>query len=200
MCHLFESIRVYNGQVRNLRYHQERIQRAFDSKGKKCHLNLIEIRQKLDIPETGLHKLRISYAIENGLKVVTINPYKSKSITSLKLTELTSETYTHKFEDRKFINQYVADKNIFDDVLFYRNEKILDSSYCNIAFYDGKDWLTPKVPLLQGTMRAKLIDQEKIKPKDIYLKDLQNFKKARLFNAMILWSDEMDMTIKHITK
>jgi 4-amino-4-deoxychorismate lyase len=138
--------------------------------------------------------LRISYDIKSNSGLSKIEAYKAKEINSLKLIELKEESYMHKFEDREFINSFYEKRGNASDVLFYRNNKILDTSYCNIAFFNGKEWLTPKIPLLKGTMREQLINKGIIVEKDIPLEDIQNFKKARLFNAMILWSDKKELS------
>jgi 4-amino-4-deoxychorismate lyase len=64
---------------------------------------------------------------------------------------------------------------------------IKDCSYTNIVFYDGAKWYTPVSPLLEGTQRAKLIQEGIITPKALYLSDLPNFQKFKCINAMIHW-------------
>ena len=93
--------------------------------------------QKIDLPRKGLFKVRVSFNTDDEKKEVKITPYSRKKIKTLKLVELTKEDYSHKFEDREFIKHHYSKKGLSDDVLFYRGYKILDSSYCNIAFYDG---------------------------------------------------------------
>jgi Aminotransferase class IV. len=53
--------------------------------------------------------------------------------------------------------------------------------------FDGKDWFTPKLPLLRGTCRTALIDNGIIKEKDIRPEELSSYSFVRLFNAMIKW-------------
>jgi 4-amino-4-deoxychorismate lyase len=198
MSHLFESIRLINGQVRNLSYHQDRVNRAFEDYKTPCHLHLKALIKAHDLPQKGLYKLRISYAINYKKVELKTSPYNSKKIKSLKLIELENESYLNKYEDRGFIDAHYKSKESYDDVLFYRDNKILDTSYCNIAFYNGKKWLTPKEPLLRGTMREQLIAKGKIIKKDISIHEISSFKKARLFNAMILWGDKKDININKI--
>jgi 4-amino-4-deoxychorismate lyase len=61
---------------------------------------------------------------------------------------------------------------------------LTDSTYYNVALYNGKDWLTPKSPLLHGTARARLLKKGILKEADIKLKELQSFQKVCLFNAL----------------
>ena len=67
-------------------------------------------------------------------------------------------------------------------------------------FFNGKHWITPEKPLLQGTQRAFLLEKEIIKTANIRVEDLVNFENARLINAMIRFEDEVDIDIKNIIK
>ena len=89
-------------------------------------------------------------------------------------------------------------KNNCDDILIIKNNKITDTSFTNIAFYDGIKWVTPAFPLLKGTKRQKLIDENKIIEVDILLSDLNKFKKAILFNSMLDLEDQMYIEIDNI--
>jgi 4-amino-4-deoxychorismate lyase len=75
---------------------------------------------------------------------------------------------------------------------------IKDCSYTNIVFCDGVHWFTPAAPLLEGTKRAKLIEEGGILPKALYVQDLPNFKKFKCINAMIGWEDAVEYKIESI--
>jgi 4-amino-4-deoxychorismate lyase len=62
---------------------------------------------------------------------------------------------------------------------------VSDTTIANVAFFDGSVWLSPKKPLLEGTTRARLLDEKKIHLADIEANDLKRFKKIALLNAMI---------------
>jgi 4-amino-4-deoxychorismate lyase len=72
-----------------------------------------------------------------------------------------------------------------DEVIIIKNGCVTDTSYTNICFFDGKEWLTPDTPLLQGTMRRYLLDKGVIREVRIRRKDIQYFKKVSLINAMM---------------
>jgi len=74
-----------------------------------------------------------------------------------------------------------------DDILIVRRGLLTDTSIANIALFDGKDWFTPKLPLLRGTCRTALIDSGIIKEKNIRPEELSSYSFVRLFNAMIKW-------------
>ena len=81
-------------------------------------------------------------------------------------------------------NELFAKKGSCDDVIIVRNGLITDSSYANLIFFDGREWITPKVPLLEGTCRARLLASGKIKTGNIGIKELSAFKGFKLINAM----------------
>jgi 4-amino-4-deoxychorismate lyase len=62
---------------------------------------------------------------------------------------------------------------------------VTDTSIANVAFYKDGLWFTPKKPLLEGTTRARLLNAGKIIEKDIGVKELKNYSKVALMNAMI---------------
>lgn len=72
-----------------------------------------------------------------------------------------------------------------EELIIVKNGIITDTSYANLVFYNGKEWHTPSRPLLQGTKRQKLIDEGKIKEREIRVHDLKKFTKCSLINAML---------------
>ena len=198
MSHLFESIKVLNGRVRNLRYHQERVDSACAELSTTTSINLRKYIRTISLPKKGIHKLRVSYNTLDQSISHRIIPYIEKPINSLAVVETTHQ-YSHKYEEREFINKAYAQKEEVDDILFVTNNIIKDTSYCNVAFFDGKEWLTPKHPMLRGTMRAKLISKGIIKEHEIKVQDLDGYTKCRLFNAMINWSARKELEVNKIS-
>ena len=62
----------------------------------------------------------------------------------------------------------------FDDVLFYGEGKVFETSTSNIFFRKGDTLFTPKSGIYKGLTRAKIIDSGNIIEKDISLDDIQN--------------------------
>ena len=198
MSLFFESIRLINGRVMNLSHHQIRINRAMSASTTKQSINLQKHFKNLELPKVGLFKLRVSYDALSGIVGETsINEYHEKAIHSLKLVKC-NFNYEHKSEDRESLNRAFAQRGKADDILLVKNGLVTDTWYCNVAFFDGTTWFTPKNPLLQGTMRAKLVATKKIIPATIRVKDLSSFRKVRLFNAMIPWSQRKEIVINRI--
>jgi len=194
MYQFFESIRVKDGVVENLGFHQLRVHKtlkAHDTSESKIALE--KIIQDLMIPTIGLFKLRIDYALNGDYQTEWV-PYQLKPISSFALVDINGLRYDYKFYNRAWIDE-VLKQSGKDEIIMHDNGMIKDCSYTNIVFYDRVNWYTPESPLLEGTQRAKLIGQGIIEPKSIHLKDLANFIKFRCINALIDWENVVDYDI-----
>jgi len=94
-------------------------------------------------------------------------------------------SYEFKFQNRKTIDRLFEKREDCDDILIVKGGKVTDSSFANIVFRNGKDWVTPWSPLLKGTMRQKLIETNKIQPEKILEEDIKSFQTFKLINAMM---------------
>ena len=74
-------------------------------------------------------------------------------------------------------------------MILAHNGFIKDASYANLAFFDGKNWVTPSHPLLMGTRRASLLNTQLITESPIHVKDLEKFIFLKCINAMMLWEE-----------
>jgi 4-amino-4-deoxychorismate lyase len=106
--------------------------------------------------------------------------------------------YDFKYADRDNINVLYSQKDKADDILIVKNEKITDTSFCNIALLNSESWFTPRSPLLNGIMREKLVEQNIISIKDININELDRYSKIALFNAMIPWENKICLSIENI--
>lgn len=184
MSQFIESIKLLDGKFFRLKLHQERINGIFDEFfPDKKKISLIKLIENQTFPKEGFFKTRIVF--DEEVKTLEFIPYKLPDIKTLKIIETDIETTRYKSTNREKINRAYAKKEDCDDVIFVKNGLITDTSYCNIAFFDGKNWFTPKTPLIYGTQRKNLISNKLIFEKDIKLSDLKNFQLVSLFNAMI---------------
>lgn len=184
MCRLIETMKISNGKIFNIDYHNHRMNKSrqilFGFAGK------IELRECLVVPEDlneGLYKCRLVYA--EKIESVEIKPYIIRPVQSLKLIDGSGIDYDHKFAERTQIENLFAQRGACDDVLIIKNGHITDTSICNIAFFNSNRWYTPEHPLLKGTKRQSLLDENVIFEKQISVTDLNKFQKICLFNAMI---------------
>ena len=184
MCRFVESIKLKDGVFYRLKYHQERVNNAFETFfPDEEPINVFDILNTIVLPLEGIFKFRLVYNAD--VIFLDFSPYVRREIKTLKLVETNIDSMPYKFEDRTLYNDVFAKREQCDDVLLVRNGWLTDASYCNVALYDGEKWITPKQPLIYGTNRAELIATESIIEGDIKAEDISNFKKICLFNAMI---------------
>lgn len=175
-----ETIRFEDGKYHWLDLHQSRLERAFATFFPESIAHrLNEILPELKV--SGKQKVRVEYNSEDF--EITIEPYKTRKVNSIKLVE-SSLDYSFKFSDRYQINQLVEESNA-DDIVIVKDGLITDSSYANLAFFDGETWWTPEKPLLRGVRRISLIQSGKIKERVVKPSDLGSFQKLCLINAML---------------
>jgi 4-amino-4-deoxychorismate lyase len=183
MCRLFETIRIDNGMPRNLDLHDIRLNRSrqtlFGVTGK------LRLSDYIVVPEdcrSGVFRCRVVY----GQAVVSteFTPYVPATVKTLKLVHADTLTYDHKYLDRNRLTGLI-NRDLADDVLIIRDGCVTDSSYANMVFTDGRQWLTPDTPLLPGTMRERLLRDGTIKAERISADTLDRFTHFRLINAML---------------
>lgn len=182
MCRFIETIRIENGRLQHIEAHQLRMNRT--RKAFFPGSQVIDLNQLLT-PNKYLQRTRCRIEYDMEVQEVAYIPYAIRPVKSLKGMEANNLEYSFKKADRSRLNDLFNQKGEADDILIIRNNLLTDTSICNIALWNGTQWVTPAKPLLQGTMREKLLREGIIHPKDITLNDLAFYKKIRLFNAMI---------------
>lgn len=198
MSLLFESIRLQNGVLHNLEYHNSRMNRS--RKELYGVAENIDLQQLIQIPSTckqGLYKCKVIYG-KKEVKKFEFEPYLPHVIKSLRLIEDSNILYSYKYTNRGNLNQLLTKRERFDEILIVKKGFITDTSYSNIIFFDGEKWLTPSTPLLHGTMRSFLLANELIAETEIKVADLKYFKKARVINAMLPFESGKDIKIEKI--
>jgi len=183
MSPYFETIRLQEGVLRNLPYHQARFERTRSRElGLSSHPRLDEIIQVPEGLDRGLLKCRILYGKE--VERIEYEPHLRRQVSSLKVVHADKMRYVSKYADRSELEKLYAERGTCDDILIVKKGCVSDSFYANAAFWDGTGWVTPDTPLLEGTMRAHLLDQGLLMEKRIRLEDLVNYLKVKLINAM----------------
>jgi 4-amino-4-deoxychorismate lyase len=197
MCRLIETIRIENGVPSLLRFHQERMDRTRKELfGLKEGCDLAEHFTAFSLPGSGLWKSRVTYGamIEN----TEFELYMKKSIQSLQIVVADDFSYDHKYANREGIQQLYSLRKQADDILIIKNQLLTDTSYCNIALWNGQNWITPLHPLLKGVRRESLIRSGKIQSGDISINDLKNFYFVKLFNAMVSFEEAEEISTSSI--
>ncbi len=197
MCRLLETIKIKNNKIYNIAYHNNRMNNT--RKELFSCSNFIDLLEYIEIPKKYSNdtvKCRVVYN-KNIIKVEYFK-YKKRIINTLKLIYSDTIDYKYKYENRTEINNLLKLKKGCDDILIIKNNKITDTSFTNIAFYNGLKWITPSKPLLKGTKRQKLINENKIIEAELFLNDLTKFQNAILFNSLLDFEDEMFIEIHNI--
>ena len=175
----FETIRIENKIAHNIFYHQKRFNRT--RKELYNSADLIDLQSLITPPSNALYKCRIVY--DEKIRKIEYLPYTKKIPRTFTLIEANIE-YSYKFSDRKTIEK-LKKKSTQEDIIIVKNGLLTDTSISNMAFFDSETWFTPKLPLLEGTMRAKLLDEGFLKEETIKVNDLARFTNFALMNAMI---------------
>jgi 4-amino-4-deoxychorismate lyase len=183
MSLFIETIRVENKTCLQLELHEERLnhtRRTFFG-----NVPDIELKSMIKLPESltqAAYKCRIVYGFH--IESITFDSYVIKNIHSLQMITDDTLDYSFKFEDRSLLNQYLS-QTVADEILIIKNGFVTDTSFSNIAFFDGKKWVTPSTYLLNGTQRQHLLRQGALVEAEIKPSDLKHFRFAKLINAML---------------
>lgn len=179
----FETIKLLNGELFNLNYHQERLNRTlrYNFPGAEkidlsCLIPLFSGYNK------GLHKVRVDYGEQ--ITKISIDPYHIKTHVKMKILDVGNFDYSFKFSDRTFFSSKLSENPDFDDILLTQYGYLTDTTYCNIALFNGLEWFTPNTFLLPGTKRNQLLTDKKITERNITLKDLSTYREICFINAM----------------
>ncbi|RLA68239.1 MAG: hypothetical protein DRQ78_01590 [Epsilonproteobacteria bacterium] len=189
---LFETIKIEDGKIFNLPYHQARLDKSSKTLWNPRDTNII-LSSIIDPPKKGLHRCRVCYS--NTLHSIEYIPYIYKEIKTIKIVSASID-YAFKYVDRTEINALLALHTQADDILIEKNGYLSDTSIANIAFYDGSKWFTPSNPLLEGTMRNKLISEGFLHTKKIKKEEINNYSQVALMNAMLGFKIISDLKIR----
>ena len=197
MSPFIETIKLLDGELKNLSYHQARFNRTrSEVLGLEAHPLLISQIPVPDGLDTGLFKCRVLYGKE--IERIEYEPHFKLEVNSLKLVASDTVSYGYKYSDRSSLEVLYEQKGNCDDILIVRQGCITDSFYANVALHDGELWYTPDTPLLPGTMRASLLDRGSLKEARIMQKELGDFQKIRLINALNTLEEGPEIDIHHV--
>lgn len=184
MFRLVESIKVENRHLCNIELHTTRLN-ASRKEVFGCD-NFIDLSQAIEIPQTltsDIYKCRVLYTSQ--IEAIEFQAYTPKLLKTLKLVEGGGIDYHLKYEDRSALAALLEQKGGADDILIVKDACITDTSYSNIAFFDGKEWFTPDTYLLNGTQRQYMLAQGLLKACRITPSDLHKYSAAKPINAML---------------
>jgi len=125
-------------------------------------------------------------------------PYSKKTIEKLVVKVDDTIEYGFKYSNRKRFDELTKDLRADEEVLIVKNDLLTDTSFTNIALFDGEKWYTPSKPLLQGVQRAHLLSEKIIFERNIRATDLPNYFSIKLFNALNDWEESWTIETKYI--
>jgi 4-amino-4-deoxychorismate lyase len=182
----FTSIKCIDGVPQHLQYHERRLRTiAQDFNGKLGTLAAL-LQDAWFQQFAGVSKLRIVHTA-NDLISISAEQYTTRALSRLYIVDAQHVAYDYKYSNRQAINMcrsQVCNLPDEDIIMIDKNGNCSDSSYANLCFWDGANWFTPDTPLLLGTMRARLLDERKIRVQRITPADIKKFKLVCLINAL----------------
>jgi len=199
MYQLLESIKVRHNTLQHIVYHNNRVNHSRKLLFQSKHpWDLSEIIRIPELDQNIIYRCRFLYAREpDGFEFI---PFVPRVVQKLYLVDCGDLDYSFKYSDRSALEK--LKNNIPDpelsDILLVKNGFITDTSFSNIALFDGSNWYTPSTPLLKGTKREYYIDNKIILKRNIKPADLYKYRKAKLINAMLDLDDGEDIPVENI--
>lgn len=194
---LFETLAIKNKQILNLSYHNDRFKKGQFFLNRQTIIN--DISTLINIPthfNNNLIRCRVTYN-KNDIKVEYFD-YNPKPIHSFKLVEYDDIEYSHKYDDRRLLNDLLSQKESCDEIIIIKNSFVTDCSIGNLLFLKDDVWYTPDTPLLNGTQRAYLLSHKKIELATIKKDDIFHYEKVMMINALNPFDECRAVDIAHV--
>ncbi|MBE0492175.1 MAG: aminotransferase class IV [Sulfurospirillum sp.] len=171
----FETLLVQNFTIANLTYHQKRCDKTRrELYGTHKPLKLESL---LHVNDAKIYRAKVIYAKE-CLHVSTSLYENTRIFESFTLQE-SDFIYPYKYLERKKLDGYGK------DILFHKNSILQDTNIANIALFIDGVWMTPKEPLLEGTIRARLLDEGFLRVEKLDTHCLKIAEKFAIMNALL---------------
>lgn len=187
-----EAIKLKDGRLYDLEYHQRRVDRTVaDFFGGRIDLGPLSGMIPPDAA-CGLFKCRVLYA--GAILSVEFIPYVFRTIHRVRLVEADGLDYGYKYADRSAIAQLVT-RSGCDDIIMIRNGLVSDASSSSLVFASSEGLFTPREYLLPGTKRQVLIDSGTVSERSIRIEDIWDFDSVYFVNAMTDLQDGIKIEI-----
>ncbi len=177
---LLETIKIIDSKPCFLEYHNDRLNHA--------RKQLFGCTKRLDLamliqPTMSRGRCRVIYAEE--IEIIEYQSDIERHFKSFQIVKADFIEYAFKYVNRNAINLLVTQKGLADDILIIKKGIVTDTAIANVAFWQGTRWITPADPLLKGTTRQRLLNEQVIFPEIIMANDLIDFQKMAMMNALI---------------
>ncbi len=182
----FETIKCEDEEIFNLKYHQQRISRTI---GKNINLG-----EYIYPPSSNLLRCKVIYSQDEVIDI-SYTPYIQRNLKRFKIIIDDDIKYAYKELDRVYLDVLNNDSLRYDDIIIIKDGLVTDTTIANIAIFKDGFWLTPVKPLLQGTTRDRLLDDNLLKESNITLEMLLTTKRFAIMNAMIGFCELEEFTL-----
>lgn len=190
---IFETIRWSKGRPEALSWHQRRLELSLRQLNPQASLPKLAdwLRLHPGPDDDAVYKYHVSCDLEGQLQSPHYDLYHPRSINRLLCVEESELSYSVKWEDRQAFQELANRPELKpilqsdDELIIVQHGNVTDTRYSNLAFWDGKVWVTPTSYLLPGTRRARLIAAGVLQERPITVQDLPNYQSACLINAML---------------
>jgi 4-amino-4-deoxychorismate lyase len=180
MSLFFETLFLKDNIINNLKYHNYRLNTTIkDNYNIDKSINLAD-----EVNIKSLESCRCKVIYDTKIRKIELFPILKRKFNSFKILNSDIE-YKYKYLDRTNLDTLYKQRDNCDDIIIVKDDLVRDTSIANIAYFDGTNWITPKKPLLPGTMRAYMLDHKLLLEKDVKIKDIKNAKKIALINAIL---------------
>lgn len=193
MFFCFETLAIQDGQIQNLHYHQARYQRTVQH-FYGGHYVPQDLAQVIEIPkeyQQGLVRCRIDY--DQTSYQIQFSPYQRRQFRQFQPIVCEDLDYSFKYCDRSRLAALYQQRQGADEILIVQADQVTDCSIGNLAFLRQGEWFTPVRPLLAGTQRQKLLDQQLLQLRPIYWQQLDIYEEIRVINAL----NDLETTVKN---
>jgi 4-amino-4-deoxychorismate lyase len=196
MCQFIETIKVKNRELENIEYHNLRYNKTRSNFwGTRDFIDLKQIIRLPTFIDKNIYKCRIIY--DEQIKKIEFLPYQIKPVSTLTIVNDDQIEYEYKYLDRSCFERLKMNIRT-DDILIIKNGFVTDTSFSNIAFYDGYNWFSPSKPLLMGTKLNSLLNENIVHFEEIRVNEIKLFTKAKLINAMMDFETSQPLLVKNM--
>lgn len=191
-----EVLKVMDGCFCDIIPHVERMNRTAGHFYGTAPGNILANLNVPDDMRDGVVKCRVLY--DDAVRSVEFAHYVPRIIGSVAIVEAPDLDYRYKYADRQSLDMLRKACGC-DEVVFSQNGLLTDASFANILLEDvGGKLYTPSTPLLQGTMRWRLLQAGVVSERQISAGDLSRYCKMWFVNAMLGIDDKVCVPIASV--
>ncbi|MBW4836474.1 MAG: aminotransferase class IV [Staphylococcaceae bacterium] len=187
---LFETMKLEDGCIYREVYHLKRITES--SKELKFNFDQQQWYELTQMIKTtypnGKYRLKLTLE-QNGQLNYVLAPLANKTFFTAKIVQRSHLVKESIIVNKTSERHYLEHSHETDLILLYdENGKILEFDIGNIMIEEGNEWYTPcyNDDFLRGCMRQSLIDQGKLKTKNIDIDDFRKKLQRKQINVYLI--------------